>query len=439
MFLPLCVMKRAAVMMTVCFWGALPMFPKILILGRTPAFSLVMQQLDIDALFRKAQQLGRESQFEAAAEICRSILKTTPQYHDVRVYLARLRLWQQAYASAREELHKVLEMVPAHADALNALIDTELWTAHPADALRVCETALDFYPDNEEFLLKKARVLFLQKEYVGSGAALDRILEINPAHTEARQMGRQLQYVSRAWEFGQNYRMDVLDRNEPDPSPWQFFSLDATYVAGWGTLTGRINYADRDYGAGGIQGMQFELESYPKFNERFYAYVNAGYSSAQVFPRYRLGGELYTNLPESWEASAGLRYLEFSKSPALLFTGSLGKYINNYWISIRPTISSESGGSAFSGLLWVRKYFRTADEFMGVLVGVGTAPMDLNFVEDILRSSSYRLGLEIKKPLSRVLFIRGHIRFEREEYFPETWGNRFVIDLRLEERLFRKY
>ncbi len=398
-----------------------------------------MQQVDVDALFRRAQQLGRESHFKAAAEICLKILETTPEYHDVRIYLARLLLWQQEYEQARKELSKVLVSFPGHIEALNTQIDAELWTDHLADALRVCETALDFHPDNQDFLLKKARVLHLQKDYAGSAAALDRLLEINPAHAEALQLDRQLQNTSRAWEFGQNYRWDALDRNEQDPSPWHFFSLDATYSAGWGTLTGRINYADRDYGAGGIQGTQFELESYPKFSKRLYAYLNAGYSSAQAFPRYRLGGELFASLQKGWETSAGLRYLEFSESRAFLFTGSLGKYFQNYWVSLRPYISSESGGSAFSGLLWLRKYYRSADDFLGVVAGFGTAPMDLNFAEDILRSSSYRIGLEIKKPLSRVLFFRGHIRFEREEYFPETWGNRFVIDLRLEERLFRKY
>lgn len=426
-------------MLTFCFLGSPPISLRPLTPDGFSDYTLVIQQVDVDGLFRRAQRLGRESRFDAASEICWTILETAPEYHDVRVYLARLLLWQQEYDLARDQLYIVLDFMSGHADALNALIDAELWTDRLEDALRVCQTALDFHPDNQDFLWKKARVLYLQKDYAGSADTLDRLLEINPGHADALQLDRQIQNVSRAWEFGQNYRWDTLSRKTKDPDPWHFFSLDVTYVAGWGTLTGRINYAERDFGAGGIQGTQFELESYPKFSERFYAYFNAGYSSARAFPRYRLGGELYSNLPEGWEVSTGLRYLEFSDSRAFLFTGSLGKYIQNYWISIRPYISSESGGSAFSGLLWLRRYFRSADDYLGVLAGFGTAPMDLNFVEDILRSSSYRIGLEIKKPLSRLLFLRGHIRFEREEYFPDTWGHRFVIDLRLEERLFRKY
>ncbi len=408
-------------------------------LERSPGIFQGTQQVDVEELFRRAQRLGRESQYDAAAEICGAILKNSPECHDVRVYLGRLFLWKQEYELARGQLHTVLDQVPGHADALNALIDAELWTNRLEDALHVCETGLDHHPENQDFLWKRARVLYLQQEYAGSADTLGRLLEINPGHAEALQLDRQIQTVSREWEFGQSYRWDVLGRGEQDPSPWHYFSLDATYVAGWGTLTGRINYADRDYGERSFQGSQFELEGYPKFSEMFYAYFNVGYSSAQVFPRYRLGGELYSNLPDGWEVSAGLRYLEFSESRAFIFTGTLGKYLQNYWISIRPYISSESGGSAFSGLLWLRRYFRSADDYLGVLAGLGTAPMDLNFVEDILRTRSYRIGLEVKKPLSRVLFLRGHIRFEREEYFPETWGNRFVIDLRLEERLFRKY
>jgi hypothetical protein len=84
---------------------------------------------------------------------------------------------------------------------------------------------------------------------------------------------------------------------------------------------GRFDEASRDYGGGPTAGTQFELDSYPFFSERFYAYLNAGYSA----------------------------------------------------------------------------------------------------------------------PPSGTILFRGHVRYEREEYQPDVFGNRFILYFRLEQRIYRKY
>jgi len=397
------------------------------------------QQVDVDELFRQALNLGREGHFDEARRICLSILEQATEYHDVRVYLGRLYLWQHEYDSGRQELQKVLVQVPDHSDALNALIDAELWSGHSDAALEYCNQGLVYHPENQDFLWKKTRILYHRKDYQGAADALRSLLVINPEHAEALRIERLIQSSVLLLEFSQTYRMDILGREDQDLKPWHFFSLEGAYYTGWGSLIGRINSASRDYGAGRSTGTQFELESYPIFSERFYAYLNAGFSSDEIFPRCRLGGELYANLPKAFELSGGLRYMKFEDSHVTIFTGTLGKYYKNYWFSFRPSISSEPKGSNVSGLLWVRRYLRSADEYIGLLAGFGNSPVELNFLEDIQRYSSFQIGVEVRKSLSQAVLFRGHLRYEREEYQPDVFGNRFVLYIRLEERIFRKY
>jgi YaiO family outer membrane protein len=404
-----------------------------------PSAWIEAQQVDVDELFRRALRLGREGRFDEARRICLSILEQTPEYHDVRVYLGRLHLWQQDYAAGRRELQAVLKQVPDHSDALNAMIDAELWSGNPEAALEYCDRGLAIHAENQDFLWKKTRILFQRKDYQAAADTLRRLLSINPEHADALRMEPVIQSSVRLLEFSQTYRLDLLDRKTQDLEPWHFFSLDAAYHAGFGPLIGRVNFASRDYGAGRTEGIQFELDSYPVFSERFYAYLNAGYSEDEIFPRYRLGGELYANLPQAFELSAGLRYLEFEDARVTIYTGTLGKYHKDWWFSFRPSYSSDTVGSGFSGLLWVRRYFSSSDEYIGLLAGLGNSPIELNFLENIERYSSYQIGLEFKKPLSGVLLFRGHVRYEREEYLPDVFGNRFVLYLRLEERIYRKY
>ncbi len=396
-------------------------------------------QQDVDALFRKARQLGGQGRYAEAQGVCRSILEDIPEYHDVRVYLGRLLLWSRDYDAARAELNKVLDRVPDHADALHAAVDAEMWSGHPEEALRVCERALGFFPQDRDFRFKKARTLADLRRYPESAETLRNLLAADPDDEDARGLLRFLQSAAQILSFGQTYRLEALDREGRDLRPWHFFSLEAAAHPGRSALIGRVNYADRDYGAGGLTGTQIELDAWPVFNDRFYAYLNAGFSSDIIFPRTRLGGEIYANLPGAFELSAGLRYMDFRETRVYLYTGTVGKYHGNYWFSFRPWISSDDQGSIFSGLLWMRRYFRTQHEYIGVLAGFGATPVELVFLADIQRYSSFRLGLEAKFPFSQIFALRGHLRFEREEYLPDVFGSRFVLDLRLEQRIFRKY
>ena len=133
-------------------------------------------------------------------------------------------------------------------------------------------------------------------------------------------------------------------------------------------LYARVNYASRSFGSSAKSGIQFELDLYPRITKGFYAYLNGGYSSSSIFPKYRLGGELYKSLPFSFEISAGIRYLDFSSTQVYIYTGYLGKYYKNYWFSFRPFFTLKPSGVSFTGIWIVRRYLEDAENYIYTLI-----------------------------------------------------------------------
>lgn len=167
-------------------------------------------------------------------------------------------------------------------------------------------------------------------------------------------------------------------------SPWRLASVSLGASKRSGSIIGRLNYANRF----DQTGIQVEVDAYPQLGVGKYAYLNAGYSAASIFPELRFGGELFTNLPSAWEASGGFRHLRFSSSNVTLYTGSLGKYSGDYWISARPYVRFKDNGTSASIGVTGRRYFADAEHHVGARIGFGSSPSDDITPDQIARTRS---------------------------------------------------
>ena len=59
-----------------------------------------------------------------------------------------------------------------------------------------------------------------------------------------------------------------------------------------------------------------------------------------------MGAELFHSFPKAFEGSVGMRTLFFGSSDVTIYTGSVGKYISNYWISLRSYVTPGSDGTS---------------------------------------------------------------------------------------------
>ena len=211
-----------------------------------------------------------------------------------------------------------------------------------------------------------------------------------------------------------------------DIPAWHVASASLGNKSSAGTFIGRVNYARR-LGADGVQG---ELDAYPRLSQSVYAYLNLGYSDAAVFPEWRSGAELFTTLPDAFEASLGYRQLRFSGTPVTLFTGALGKYRGNYWFSLRPYIRSKDSGVSASANLQVRRYYEDGDHYIGGRLGVGSTPSDQLIADQaVLRTNSFTAGLLGSTSVTRTVLGTWSAVYEYEQLPAARTRKSITIDL----------
>lgn len=211
-------------------------------------------------------------------------------------------------------------------------------------------------------------------------------------------------------------------------SPWHLSSAEVSRRGTGGTLIGRFNHARRF----DRNGTQFEVDAYPRLMDGTYGYLNVGYAPDALFPEWRAGAELFTSLPASWEASAGARWMKFDSRDVMVYTGSMAKYVGNYWISARPFVTPKDEGTSVTAILTARRYYADADHYVGVSVGYGTSPSDLVTEAQLDREQKWKAAFEGKASVRAPLRFVWRLSYDREEFARldplDRWGMKIGLE-----------
>jgi YaiO family outer membrane protein len=383
-----------------------------------------------DGLLQAARKAAFDrSDYPAAKSYLYRALEKSPDYADIRIFLGRIHSWTKEYDSARYYFNTVLAKDPGYEDAAAALSDVEYWSGQSEKSLAVSEQGLKYHPASQNLLIKKARALNDLRRYKEAETAIEAALLINRNNTEARTLASRIKDLSAKNKMGVSYDYVYFDKQFADA--WHLASFEYTRITGIGSVTGRINYANRFK----ENGVQYEMDAYPHISKTFYAYVNAGYSDKiGVFPNWRGGFSLYANLPKSYEAELGFRYLKFTSDPTWIYTAYLGKYYKSWLFGLRTyltpstftnTVSASYNASA-------RYYFGSADDVIGFNAGYGISPDDrLNSIQldSKIRLVSYKAGLSFKKKIGKFSVISADGNWFNQEYLPNTKGNQYQLSI----------
>lgn len=293
-----------------------------------------VSNLDSDELFQRARtQAFDEKNYPLAIETIKQALHKSPDYTDLSVFLGRLYTWSDQPTLAREVFEKVDSRNVSHEDFYVAYANFENWENNEKKALEIIEKGLKFIPRSEELNFLKAKVLYGISNYEKAEEALNEVFKINPKNTEARELNNKLKDLTSKNAVGINYNFMHFDKQFADN--WHIVGLSYKRRTSIGSVIFRTNYANKF----ADNGVQFELEAYPRLSKMFYMYVGAGYSNnVGIFPKYRTGASLYANLPKSFEGEIGFRQLYFSDN-LFMYTGSVGKYYQNFWFNLRTFVT----------------------------------------------------------------------------------------------------
>jgi YaiO family outer membrane protein len=319
-----------------------------------------------DTSFATARNLAFNEHRKEAQDTLRHILTKYPDYHDIRIFLATTYSWDGDYKKARKEFDYVVEKDPKNKTNWIAAIKNESWSESSFVALEMSKKALRIFPDDPEILYLKAAAEKNTNNPLEAQRTIASILAKNPEDENALSFQTNLNQTLRKNSIGLSAAVDIYSEVF---DPMQYYTLNYSRQTKYGTIISKFNFNRRF----NENGTQIEFDLYPKIAKGLYAYVNFGFANTFLFPDFRYGAELYKSLPYSLEASLGFRSLQYSTTTNI-YTGSIGWYTGNSYLSFRPYFTPGDNGTSTSGTFTYRKYRSDADNYFAVTFGMGFSP-----------------------------------------------------------------
>ena len=200
---------------------------------------------------------------------------------------------------------------------------------------------------------------------------------------------------------------------------WNWLSLEYLHRFEWGSLIGRVNWADRF----DEHAFQYEVDAYPKLWKGAYLYLNYGVAEKDTFlPDRRYGVELFWSLPKQFEASVGYRRLEFDPRYVNLYTGSIGWYRGNWYYAVRPWVSNKPGETSVSGGFLARRYFATRYDYCTLRVGGGQGSDFGQSIDELLLSTQWGITGEWQRQFRPKWIAKAKAGYGSQDF--ETGTNR---------------
>ena len=120
---------------------------------------------------------------------------------------------------------------------------------------------------------------------------LREVLAKDPQNNDALKLQESIKLASMRNRMTISYTIDQFEKKAIDS--WHLLYLQYTRSTSLGSVVARINYANRFK----TDGLQYEMDAYPRIAPRSYGYLNVGYSNASIFPSFRAGAEINHNFP----------------------------------------------------------------------------------------------------------------------------------------------
>jgi YaiO family outer membrane protein len=350
-----------------------------------------------EVVLREAREAVHAGHPAEAMRLLEAQLKASPRDVDARLLYGLVLSWSGLYDDARRELERVLVQAPNYTDARVALANVEWWSRQYDRLHQVAGDGRRKDPDDPRWLVYEARALEGMGRPADARRAVSQVLAREPGNVQARALGERLDASLRPWSAQFTQTVDWFDDNR---ATWTESAFTLGRQTPVGTVLARTSYAERF----GMSDTQFEIEAYPRIRAGTYGYVNVGGSvDRALYPRSRVGLELYQSLGRGFEASAGWRRLDFS-TDTNIYVGTLTKYTGQWMLTGRAFYVPGDLKDSTSYYGVVRRYFGSdGTSFWGVSYGHGFSREEIRNASDLFLADSDTVRAEFDARLGRRL------------------------------------
>ncbi|MGO4921451.1 YaiO family outer membrane beta-barrel protein [Maribacter spongiicola] len=368
---------------------------------------------DIADNFDTAYALAYEGKTNTAHNMLYVLVNKSATDVDTSLLWAKTLSWRGDYDLARSSFNSILSNTKNNRKVWISAIKNELYAKNYATALGLSNKALVYIEKDSEIIRLKALATEGINGFsydddgwynVESAVKTKLVTAKKQKATLAKDIGdKNEELVRKTPVTEEKLKNSVMVNSSVTVFDKRFDPITTSSIAykrqtPFGSIIPRINNSNRV----GKNGIQLDIDLYPKIAKGFYAYVNYGYSESDLYPNHKVGGDIYYNHKSGLEFSGGGRFINFTTRDIKSITNSIGYYKGNYYFSLRSFITPAVDNlTNVSGNLLVRKYLKDADNYMGINVGYGFSPElrqftsgDQLLAETLLYIESQRLSLE---------------------------------------------
>ena len=302
--------------------------------------SLCAQKMNTDSLLVSIiSDMKTSNNYQKNIEKCLLGKKIAPEYLDFQLLLGRNYEFIKQTDSARYYYKMVLDKNPKYEEAFLYLINLNIHEKKYNEAIDLSTKAIVYHPNQIAFYHKQADLYDLLKDEEKHKSSLLETQKRFPEDTKTKEALIQLDRKHLHTRVGINYNFTIIDRKET--GPWHLAHLEAVKEQKWGSIIGRISYANRNNATNFIsKGSQEEIESYVLMGKKNYSYWDISYSNDFVFPKFRVGGSFFLNFNKGWESDFGFRYIETFYIDVLTLVTGVSKYAGSYWFSLKGYLNN---------------------------------------------------------------------------------------------------
>lgn len=385
----------------------------------------VISETNTDVLLQRAQQEYRDGKYKNSLALTQRGLELAPEYHDIRILQVR-NLWAlERMVEANADFEYLLEHAPHYPD-LKPLAKQRFDRSRSAEeALDLLDRILGIYPDDLSFQVKKASLLIENHKTHEARALAKNLITRKNLPGKERYILQNILKQTISNEIGINYQYIDFSQEYSRSNSWNNMSGEYQHSFNRTVVLGRVTYSDRQYD----QGMLYELEAYPVFNDRLYAFTNFGFSKGEIFPNFRSSASLYYNFAKTFEAEVGARALIYDNTS--FFTGILGltAYSGKFYLNSRIFLGPERRDHLVQNYQFnVRYYFGDPDNYLFLRLGNGISPDEsalYSLEEDPLLDAWYgSTGINKSFGIHHIFQVGGGVL--HEEITTDKKGTQFI-------------
>jgi len=370
------------------------------------------QVMNGDECIAWAMKMVAEDKISEATTSLAICIAQNPERTDIKLALARALAWNKKYHQAMGILTAIYEKEPENLEAKILEADIALWSKSAKKSLQVVDEGLAIDPQNQELLFRKARLSNDLEKRKSAWDNLEQLLNINPDHEGAKRLKKAMNANSKPVVAGVNFISERFSKYFQSRFTCNAFVKVPTSKV---ILIGNVNLTE----VNGRQGAQYELTAYPRLGRFGYMYLNAGGSRSPIYPRLRLGAELFKDF-EKVSFSLGLRHNQVNNQiESTIYTASVSQYIHKLTWTYRIFVLPLDDDVVLSHVFDARVKTKRKD-LLHLFVGLGNyTEFKPNLFQDELSYWEPRIfqsfGLDYNRNIDMITLKAGFI-FTRQQF-----------------------